>query len=72
MQKLPAISSDELIRILANYGYFVDHVKGSHFVLISQDKGRLVVPRRKVLPKGTLLAILRQAKISRETLQENL
>ncbi|MGI6589851.1 MAG: type II toxin-antitoxin system HicA family toxin [Candidatus Iainarchaeum sp.] len=60
------VSSTELINFLKTKGYYLHHTKGSHFVLINPNTSRIVVPYRKELPIGTILAILREAKISKK------
>jgi predicted RNA binding protein YcfA (HicA-like mRNA interferase family) len=60
------VSSTEIINFLKTKGYFVHHTKGSHFVLIKSYISRIAVPLRNELPIGTILAILRESKISKE------
>ena len=64
--KMQQVSSLEMIKFLNTKGYNVHHSRGSHFVLIKINVSRLVVPLRNNLPIGTILAILRESKISRE------
>ena len=69
MGKLPRLSGHELIKILAQFGFKKIRQKGSHVMLIKdtrQGKIGCVVPLHDELETGTLLAILRQAKISRD------
>ena len=69
MAKLPRLSGHELIKILAQFGFKKIRQKGSHVMLIKdtrQGKIGCVVPLHDELETGTLLGILRQAKISRE------
>ena len=75
MPKLPVISSKQIIRVLQKAGFEYAHKrgKGSHlaFVKRGQDKTRLViVPDRNEVPKGTLIAILDQAGLTREEFME--
>ena len=73
MAKLPRLSGHELIKILANFGFEKTRQKGSHVMLIKgkgQNKIGCVVPLHDELETGTLLAILRQAKISRDEFLE--
>jgi predicted RNA binding protein YcfA (HicA-like mRNA interferase family) len=63
--KLKKISSDLMIKFLESKGYFMHHIKGSHFVLYKQGVGRVVVPKRKELPIGTTTAILREVNSNR-------
>jgi predicted RNA binding protein YcfA (HicA-like mRNA interferase family) len=67
--KLPRLSRHELVKILAQFGFKKIRQKGSHVLLIKdtrQGKIGCVVPLHDELETGTLLGILRQAKISRE------
>jgi predicted RNA binding protein YcfA (HicA-like mRNA interferase family) len=75
MVKLPRLSGHELIKILAQFGFKRVRQKGSHVMLIKETKqGKVgcVVPLHDELETGTLLAILRQAKISRDEFLEKL
>jgi predicted RNA binding protein YcfA (HicA-like mRNA interferase family) len=69
MVKLPRLSGHELIKILVQFGFKKIRQKGSHVMLIKETRqGKIgcVVPLHDELEMGTLLAILRQAKISRD------
>ena len=72
MRKLPIVSSTEVIRVIekAGFVYAPKRGKGSHqaFYKIDEKGHRLlvIVPKRKELPRGTLLSILHQANLSRE------
>ena len=69
MVKLPRLSGHELIKILIQFGFKKIRQKGSHVILIKKTKqGKIgcVVPLHDELETGTLLGILRQAKISRD------
>jgi predicted RNA binding protein YcfA (HicA-like mRNA interferase family) len=72
MPKLPVLTSREVIRILEKRGFILDRVKGSHHIYLHPDtKQRAVVPvHRRDLPQGTLFAILKQAGIDRDELDE--
>ncbi len=63
MPKLPALTPNEVIKILLQNGFELDHQTGSHRVYYnSASKRRVVVPyHKKDLPKGTLISILKQA-----------
>ncbi len=63
MPKLPSYISDEIIKLLQQNGFELDHQTGSHRVYYNPaTKRRVVVPyHKKDLPKGTLIAILKQA-----------
>ena len=70
MPKLPGLTSKDVIRILTQRGFILDHATGSHYIYYhAPTKCRVTVPfRTRDLPKGTLMAILKQAGISREEL----
>ena len=70
--RLPSLSSKQIIRALrsAAFAEAPDRGKGSHRAFVRKDAGgrvRLViVPQGKDIPRGTLLAILDQAGLSKE------
>jgi predicted RNA binding protein YcfA (HicA-like mRNA interferase family) len=68
MPKLPAIKPKDLIRRLEKMGFIIDHQTGSHVVMYTESNHkRAVVPiHLKELPKGTLLAILRESGLSKD------
>jgi len=71
MAKLPIVSSDDIIRALrkAGFNYAPKRGKGSHVALYKIDengKRLVIVPKRKEIPRGTLLSILKQANLSKE------
>ena len=69
MLRLPAVKPKSLIKVLQSVG-FVQHRKmsGSHLVLKHADGRRTTIPvhTKKEVPRGTLLAILKDIKISKE------
>jgi len=67
--KLPVVSGKDVIKALKKVGFRVDRIKGSHAKL-KRDNRVVVIPLHPELSKGTLLAILRQAGITKEQLQE--
>ncbi|MGA2385312.1 MAG: type II toxin-antitoxin system HicA family toxin [Candidatus Bathyarchaeia archaeon] len=68
MPKIPPINSLKLIKILEHEGFKVIRQKGSHVILINQEKTRIVVPLHpgKDIKPGLYRAILREAGINRE------
>jgi len=69
--KLPIVSSDEVITVLkkAGFSFAPKRGKGSHVAFYQEKEGRkllVIVPKRKELPKGTLMAIIEQAGLTRE------
>lgn len=70
--KLPAISGEELIKILNKYfGFRPIRQKGDH-VIMQKDRIVFSVPLHDTLKKGTFKAILKQAGISVEELREKM
>lgn len=71
MPRLPIVSSRQIIRAFLKHGfdYAPKRGKGSHAALMKMDGSRtrlVIVPDRKDIPRGTLLAILEQAGLSKE------
>jgi len=67
--KLPVLSGREVIKVLSKIGFKSVRQKGSHIILIKEDKeGKkaVVVPNHREIDKGTLLEIIRQAGLKRE------
>ena len=69
MPKLPVLSGKEIIKALERADFKIIRQKGSHILL---KKGDLtpVVPAHREVKKGTLLSILRQAKLTREEFEK--
>ena len=71
MTHLPSLSSRRIIQVLRKAGFIEapKRGKGNHLAFIRQDPSgtRLViVPYGKDIPRGTVLAILEQAGLSRD------
>jgi predicted RNA binding protein YcfA (HicA-like mRNA interferase family) len=70
MPKLPRISGVKVIKILSKFfGFRTLRQRGSH-VTLTNDLVFLTVPIHSELDRGTLLAILRDARISRDDFLE--
>jgi len=74
MTKLPIISSKQIIKALRVAGFedAPKRGKGSHIAMMKRDQDRtrlVIIPDRKSIPRGTLRAILDQAGLTREELQ---
>lgn len=70
MGELPQISGRQLIKILKKFGYQVVRQKGSHVRLIhpfEKSSKPLTVPDHKIIGKGLLHKILRDAKLDLDT-----
>ncbi len=65
MPKLKRLSGQDVIKILALFGFVVAGQKGSHVKLVRSlpdgSKQPLTIPVHPELDKGTLKAIIRQA-----------
>ena len=70
MSGTPALTPDELIKLLRKHGFEFVRAKGSHQIFKNRANGKMtIVPmHQRDLPKGTLLAILKQAGIDKEDL----
>lgn len=67
MSKLPVLSAKDVMKILVKFEFQVYRQSGSHIHLWNGDKKLLVtVPNHRELAKGTLISIMKQAKIDRE------
>ena len=65
MSKLPVISGRKCVRALEKAGFYLKRQTGSHLVLRRDEPfAQVVVPDHKVLDRGTLRAIVRQAGLS--------
>lgn len=71
MPKLPVVKSKDLVKALRAVG-FLEHRQRStsHLVMKHNDGRRTIVPMHsnKDIPKGTLLAILKDIQITKEEL----
>lgn len=68
MPNIPSFKPRELIKKFEKLGYGIDRQQGSHVILYNaSSKRRLVIPMHtKDLPKGTLLAIIKQSGLPKE------
>ena len=69
MSRLPRVTARKMLYVLQRGGFLVERVRGSHFYLRHEvdDSRRTVISLHPGdLPYGTLLSILKQAKISRD------
>ncbi|MCJ7503961.1 MAG: type II toxin-antitoxin system HicA family toxin [Acidobacteriia bacterium] len=70
MPKLPAVKPRVVIQFLERNGFALDHVSGSHLIFYHPvSRRRAVVPRHnRDMPRGTLVALLREAWFTRDEL----
>jgi predicted RNA binding protein YcfA (HicA-like mRNA interferase family) len=70
--RLPSLSSKDIVRALRKAGFdeAPQRGKGSHRAFVKKDStGRVrlvIVPQGKDIPRGTLVAILEQAGLSKD------
>lgn len=69
MSKLPSLKPREVVKKLAKLGFINHHQVGSHLTMKHPFTGRrAVVPLHlKDIKKGTLLSLLREAGIEKDT-----
>ncbi len=63
MAKLPSISGKIAVRAFIKIGYAVIRQKGSHIRLLHVQRKPLTIPNHKLLGKGLLRKILRDAQL---------
>ena len=70
MPKLPPVKPRVVIQFLERNGFMLDHTSGSHFIFYHPvSHRRAIVPRHnRDMPKGTLIALLREAGFTRDEL----
>jgi predicted RNA binding protein YcfA (HicA-like mRNA interferase family) len=69
MSKLPVISGEKAVKCFEKLGYVIARRKGSHIRMwhtSDRRKKPLTIPKHKVLGKGLLRKLLRDAEISVE------
>ncbi len=67
MPKLPVLSAKDVIKVLRKFGFQVYRQTGSHIHLWNEERKLLVtVPNHPELAKGTLISVMKQAKIKKE------
>jgi len=65
MSRLPVVSGRKCVRALERAGFYFKRQTGSHIILRCDDPfAQVVVPDHKVLDRGTLRGIIRQAGLS--------
>ncbi|MFZ2456808.1 MAG: type II toxin-antitoxin system HicA family toxin [Candidatus Altiarchaeia archaeon] len=67
MSRLPVLSAKDAIKALGKLGFSVHRQTGSHIHMWNEGRRVLVtVPNHPELAKGTLISIIKQARLSRE------
>ncbi|MEK7150524.1 MAG: type II toxin-antitoxin system HicA family toxin [Patescibacteria group bacterium] len=71
MSKLPVVKCKDLVRALKSVGFLQHRQRSSsHLAMKHEDGRRTIVPMHsnKDIPKGTLLAIIKDIQITKEEL----
>jgi predicted RNA binding protein YcfA (HicA-like mRNA interferase family) len=68
-RKLPVISGEKIVKILAKQGFEIRRQTSGHIV-VQKEWRVFAVPLHKELKKGTLMAILKQADITVEEFKQ--
>jgi predicted RNA binding protein YcfA (HicA-like mRNA interferase family) len=68
-RKLPVISGEKMVKILARQGFEIRRQTSSHIV-VQKEWRVFAIPHHKELKKGTLMAILKQADITVEEFKQ--
>ncbi len=67
MPRLPVVSAREAIKALEHLGFQVYRQTGSHIHLWNEERNLVVtVPNHPELAKGTLISIMKQARLERK------
>ena len=66
MPRLPVISGDRFTKVMRRLGYEIDHISGSHMILINAFGHRLSVPKHKELDRGLLNDLITDAELNRD------
>lgn len=66
MSKLFLISGEKAIRLFVKIGYSPVRQRGSHIRLIHSYKKPLTIPNHKILGRGLLRKLIRDAELSME------
>ncbi len=72
MSQLPVISGEKAVKCFEKLGYEAVRQRGSHVRMWHADKSKkpLTIPKHKVLGKGLLIKLLRDAEIGVEEFNE--
>lgn len=71
MSRIPQILPKDLVNALIKLGFFKLRQRGSHLRLKHPDDRKITIAlHNKPLAKGTFLAILRQAQVSKKEIEE--
>jgi predicted RNA binding protein YcfA (HicA-like mRNA interferase family) len=67
LPRLPVVSAEEAIKALGHFGFKVYRQTGSHIHLWNEERNLVVtVPNHPELAKGTLISIMKQARLEKK------
>jgi predicted RNA binding protein YcfA (HicA-like mRNA interferase family) len=66
VSRLLVCSGQEAVTAFSKVGYQIDHQTGSHIILRHPNRRRLTVPDHRVLAKGTLRSLIREAGLTKD------
>ena len=63
MPPVPRLTFKQVVRVLRDNGFDLDHVRGSHHYYRNADRRLVTVPKHgnRVIPVGTMRSIIKQA-----------
>jgi len=64
---LPILSWREVLKALLKIGFHPVRQRGSHIVVESSEGKSIVIPRHEEIRRGTLLAIIEQSGLAKDT-----
>jgi len=65
LSKLPLLSWREVVKALGKVGFKIDRQKGSHMILV-RDERIVPVPRHAEIKRGLLMEIITEAGLTKE------
>ncbi|MEW6558214.1 MAG: type II toxin-antitoxin system HicA family toxin [Elusimicrobiota bacterium] len=69
--RLGSIKPKEFIHRLQKAGFWIDHQRGSHIVMMNNEKRRIVVPYHiREMKRGLLFGLIKQAGLTIEEFQK--
>jgi predicted RNA binding protein YcfA (HicA-like mRNA interferase family) len=66
VSKLPAVKPSRVIKALQRHGYYIHHVRGSHYFLRKSDHNVVIPYHNRDLKPGTLRSIIEQSGLTVE------
>jgi predicted RNA binding protein YcfA (HicA-like mRNA interferase family) len=69
LSKLPLLSWQKVVKALSKAGFQIARQKGSHLILIKDDK-IVPVPKHEEIKRGLLLEIIAEAGLTKEQFLE--